>query len=335
MILWGWCDAMTETGFSQRSFAVKSKDDNIRLRCTSGGIFLELSRAFIAVGGVVYGCAFDDRLSARHVRCETFGEVERCVGSKYSQSDMGTAISDAIADLKSGKHVLFTGTPCQIAGLRSIVPAKYMDRLLMVDLVCHGAPSPVLFQQHLGNVERSRGKTVVGYSHRPKNKGWGEYLEIIEYSDGGIEQGTRLAGVWKEIFYSDAALRPSCYSCPWLLDRRPGDITIGDYWGIEHEHPDFRDSLGVSLVIVNSEKGKDSIDALDLNMVSTSLETATKGNPNLLKSTSLPERRRPMWDGFIEKGFSDTIRQQKLFAPLWKHAYRKIKPLLRRLGLLR
>lgn len=326
---------MDEKEFPQRVYAVKSKDNCIRSRCTSGGVFLELAKATVVAGGIVYGCAFDDELVARHVRCETLPECERCVGSKYTQSDMGSAISDVLVDLKDGKRVLFTGTPCQVAGLLGVVPAKLADKLLTVDLVCHGAPSPALFQQHIGNIERTRGKQVAGYIHRPKNKGWGEYLEIIEFSDGAVEQGTRLAGVWKEIFYSEAALRPSCYSCPWSIDKRPGDITIGDYWGIEREHPEFRDQLGVSLVIVNTQHGMEAIDELDLEMIATSSETATSGNPNLLKPTALSERRSAMWDGFTKSGFSKTIHDQKLYAPLWKHLYRKTKPFLRRLGLLR
>lgn len=321
--------------FTQTAFAIKSKDDEIRSRCTSGGVFLELAQAVLSAGGVVYGSAFDNDLVACHVRCKTMGEVERCVGSKYSQSDMGTAIADVVADLKTGSRVLFTGTPCQVAGLLTSVPARFRENLLAVDLVCHGAPSPVLFQQHIGNIERSRGKTVSGYVHRPKNKGWGEYLEIVEYSDDSTEQGTRLSGVWKEIFYSETALRPSCYSCPWLLGRRPGDITIGDYWGIEIEHPEFRDSKGVSLVIANSPAGLAAVEALDVVLMETEVKEAVVRNPNLLRPTALPARRQAAWDAFSKLGFRTAIKEQKFFAPLWKHAYRKTKPLLRRLGLMR
>lgn len=326
---------MNSGTFRQTAFAVKSKDDHIRSRCTSGGVFLEIAQATIDSGGVVYGSAFDCDLVARHIRCETMEEAERCVGSKYSQSDMGTSIDDVIMDLKNGKHVLFTGTPCQVAGLCKVVPTEMADGLLTVDLVCHGTPSPALFQQHLGNIERTRGKSVAGYVHRPKNKGWGEHLEIVKYGDGEIEQGTRLSGVWKEVFYSEAALRPSCYSCPWSIDKRPGDITIGDYWGIERELPEFRDSLGVSLVVTNTQKGLTAIEDLDLEVISTSLDTATKGNPNLVMPTSLSSRRGDMWNGFIKNGFYKTIKDQKLLAPLWKHAYRKAKPFLRRFGILR
>ena len=326
---------MTETRFMQRVFAVKSKDEDIRSRCTSGGIFLELAQTVVAKGGIVYGCAFDQNLTARHIRCATMDEVNRCVGSKYSQSDMGTSIADAVDDLKSGKYVLFTGTPCEIAGLRKSVPNRLQNKLLAVDLVCHGAPSPVLFQQHLGNIERSRGKNVASYEHRPKNRGWGEYLEIVEYSDGSTEQGTRLSGVWKEIFYSETALRPSCYSCPWSVDKRPGDITIGDYWGIESAHPEFRDPKGVSLVIANTSVGLAAIEALDLDRIETDIDDAMLGNPNLLRPTALPARRQAVWDSFSRKGFAGAIQEQKFFAPLWKHAYRKTKPLLRRLGLMR
>ncbi len=309
--------------------AVKSKDNNIRSRCTSGGIFLELAKATLAAGGIVYGCAFNDNLVAVHIRCETSKDIERCVGSKYSQSDLGTSFADVLDDLRLGRKVLFTGTPCQVAGLRNVVPVKLQDDLLAVDLVCHGAPSPVLFQQNLGNIERARGKEIVGYVHRPKNKGWGEHLETIEYSDGSSEQGTRLSGVWKEIFYSNEALRPSCYSCPWSLDRRPGDITIGDYWGIERECPEYKDPLGVSLVVANNEKGKKFIERLDLELIKTKLETATNGNPNLVKPTALPAHRQEVWDDFTLRGFVATTQSKKFYVSTLKHACRKAKLLLK------
>lgn len=321
--------------FEQKVFAVKSNDDSIRSRCTSGGIFLELASKMIVNGGVVYGCAFDDNLKACHIRCASMEDVERCVGSKYSQSDMCSSIPDAITDLKDGMCVLFTGTPCEIAGLIACVPANYRDQLLAVDLVCHGAPSPVLFQQHIGNIERSRKKIVSDYTHRPKNKGWGEYLETVTYSDGTKEQGTRLSGVWKEIFYSETALRPSCYSCPWSIDKRPGDLTIGDYWRIEDSHPEFRDRLGVSLVIANTPAGLSALNEFSLDRIETSADDAILGNPNLVKPTACPSRGSSVWNSFFEKEFLATIREQKFYAPLWKHLYRQTKPLLRKIGVLK
>lgn len=329
-----WVSEAVTVMFEQKAFAVKSKNDDVRSSCTSGGIFWEFASNVIDRGGVVYGCAFDQMLVARHVRCTSMKEVARCMGSKYSQSDMGDSINGVIRDLKAGLEVLFTGTPCQVAGVRKAVSRNLQEHLLLVDLVCHGAPSPLLFQQHLGNIERTRNKRVVGYKHRPKNKGWGEYLEIVNYSDGSKEQGTRLSGVWKEIFYSDAALRPSCYSCPFSINNRPGDITIGDYWGIENILPDFRDSKGVSLAIVNTSAGEAAFDRLDIERIQTSVKDAFLGNPNLVRPTKCPARREAVWEAFSKEGFSKGIRLQKFYAPLWKHAYRKTKPLLRKIGLI-
>ena len=326
---------MGKSTFKQSVFTVKSVDDSIRSRCTSGGIFLELALMEIGNGGVVYGSAFDENLMVCHIRCTTIEDIERCVGSKYSQSDMGSAISNVIADLKFGRHVLFTGTPCQVAGLVNCVPSRYRSSLIAVDLVCHGAPSPVLFQQHIGNIERVRGKKVVGYIHRPKNKGWGEHLETAVYSDESKEQGTRLLGVWKDIFYSETTLRPACYSCPWSIDKRPGDLTIGDYWRIEDSHPEFRDRLGVSLVVANTEEGLATVEGLSLDRIETSINDAAKGNPNLLEPTPRPLRTNAVWSSFEKRGFADAIKEQRFYVPLWKHLYRQAKPLLRKLGVLK
>lgn len=318
--------------FKPRVFAAKSCSDDVRRRSTSGGVFWELASRVIADGGVVYGCAFDADLVARHIRCTGMEDVRRCMGSKYSQSDMGDCIRQAIADLRSGCKVLFSGTPCQIAGVRATVPQSLAEKLLLVDLVCHGASSPVLFQQHLGNIERQRGKKVVAYQHRPKNRGWGEYVELVRFSDGSVEQGTRLMGVWKEIFYREAAERPACHVCPWMLGNRPADLTIGDFWGIENTMPEFRDVLGVSLVVANTEKGLSAIYGTSLELRESDTESATKDNPNLLKPTLRPSNRNDIWESLYGHGFWVTCEKFKFFAPLWKHAYRKAKPLLRKIG---
>ena len=283
-------------------------------------------------GGVVYGCAFDTDLVAHHIRCATLEDVTRCMGSKYSQSDVGGCVRQAIDDLRSGRKVLFSGTPCQIAGVRAAIPRGLADKMLLVDLVCHGASSPVLFQQHLGNIERQRGKRVVAYQHRPKNRGWGEYVESARFSDGSVEQGTRLVGVWKEIFFRDAAERPACHACPWLLGNRPGDISIGDFWGVENTMPEFRDALGVSLVIVHTGKGLEAVHEAGLELRESDSENAVRGNPNLLRPTPRPSSRDAIWESFYEHGFRTTCFKFKFIAPLWKHAYRKAKPLLRKIG---
>lgn len=321
--------------FEQCVFAAKSRRDDVRSRCTSGGMYWELAVRTILDEGVVYGCAFDESLRAHHVRCSTLAEVERCMGSKYSQSDVGDTFSQVLADLKRGRSVLFTGTPCQVAGLVGIVPAGLRDSILLVDLVCHGAPSPTLFQQHLGAMERARDKRIVGYEHRPKNVPWGEHLEMARYDDGSQEQGTRLSGVWRQLFYSNTALRPACYACPWSIDRRKSDITIADYWGIDQCLPGYRDAKGVSLVIVNSLRGHRAFEELDVEAVPTSLESACAGNPNLRRPTARPEQRDEVWESFWSKGFRATCQAYGFRISLVKQLYRKLKLLLSVAGLRR
>lgn len=318
--------------FKPRVYAAKSRSDDIRRHSASGGVFWELASRVVADGGVVYGCAFDTDLVARHIRCTGMEDVRRCMGSKYSQSDMGDCIRQAIADLRSGRKVLFSGTPCQIAGVRSAVPQSLAEKMLLVDLVCHGASSPVLFQQHLGHIERQRRKRVVAYQHRSKNRGWGEYVESARFSDGSAEQGTRLVGVWKEIFYRDAAERPACHTCPWMLGNRQGDLTIGDFWGVENTMPEFRDALGVSLVIAHTEKGLETVRGAGLELRESNPDDAVRGNPNLLRPTPRPSGRDAIWESFYVHGFRTTCVKFKFIAPLWKHAYRKAKPLLRKIG---
>lgn len=296
------------------AFAARNRDDAIRRRSSSGGMYHALASHVINdLGGVVYGCAFDGDLRAVHVRCETMIEAERCMGSKYSQSDMGDSIRLVRDDLSAGRTVLFTGTPCQVAAVRAACASLEGGILMTADIICHGVPSPGVFQGWLAELERVRGARVVSYEHRPKSMGWGHFERVIW--EGGItEQRTRLSETWKRLFYDNRMLRPSCYRCPYAAVKgRPGDLTIADFWGVEST-PHAREddgALGVSLVLANNEAGLHTLSQLDIGCESATMAEALLRNPMLKRpSTYEGDHDRP-WHELYGNGLLSMVKNER------------------------
>lgn len=314
-------------------YAVKAADE-IRKESSSGGMFTALSDVLLARGGVVYGSAFDEGFKAVHIRAEDAAERDRCRGSKYSQSDLGQIFSQVKADLKAGREVLFTGTTCQTAALREFLVKEDTEKLYTVDIICHGTPSPKLFADFIEYIEQKRGKKIAAYYHRPKDLGWG-HSEKICYQGGKAETGTVLADGWRNLFYSNLALRPSCHHCRYTDPRRPSDITIADFWGIEACEPEFHDELGVSLVLISSEKGKKLFEECKntLQISERTMEEAVVKNHNLKAPTAEPSDRAQFWKLYRECGFftvmgvygKDTKKQKIKYA---------IKKVIKKTGLL-
>lgn len=313
-------------------FAARNKDINVRRMSSSGGVFHALASYVInSLGGIVYGCAFDDELRAVHIRCRSLAEVERCMGSKYSQSNMGDSIRKIQADLELGYTVLFTGTPCQVAAVRAACAECGLGCLITADIICHGVPSPPVFQEWLSMVEALRRKKIVGYEHRPKTKGWGHF-ERITWQDGRCEQGTSISEGWKRLFYDNRMLRPSCYRCPYTtVSKRPGNITIADFWGVEntaHARPGDM-ALGVSLVLVNDELGLRQFSSLDLEVEIAELSEAISRNPMLVRPSMCEGAREAVWKDLYENGMYGMARKNHfLVSPLLflaSRAKRRIK----------
>ena len=297
-------------------FAAKNRDKNIRQQSSSGGMFYALASYIISeCDGVVYGCAFNNSLEALHIRCETLEEVKHCLGSKYSQSDMGETILKVRDDLKANRTVLFTGTPCQVDAVRFACKNIANKSLLLIDIVCHGVPSPAAFQEWLRTLEEVKGSTVVRYEHRPKSMGWGHF-ERITFFDGSSEQGTRWSEVWKRYYYDNRSLRPSCYRCPYTtVSSRPGDISIADFWGIEKTHlASFYDPFGVSLVLANTGKGMRALSKLDVDYEAASLADALPRNPMLAHPSVYEGKLSEVWEGIYRDGMLATMRRERFLA---------------------
>lgn len=311
-------------------YAAKSKNQETKRESSSGGMFTEISNYVLENNGVVYGAAFDKDFKVLHIRTTNESERNRCRGSKYSQSDLADVYSKVKLDLNNDKLVMFTGTPCQVAGLNKFLEGINKEKLILVDIVCHGTPSPKLFREYISFIENINKAKVKEYCHRSKDKGW-RHIEKVVYDNGKEDSDTILSQSWKQIFYTNLALRKTCYNCKYTNTLRPSDITIADFWGIERTSPEFVDKQGVSLVIVNTKKGKEIFRNLKQNITSKDekIENAIVKNPQLKRSVSIDiKKRKQFWNIYSKKGIKSIVRKYGKYN-LVTFTKRKIKKILK------
>lgn len=290
-------------------FAMKHVDDTVRMNSTSGGAFTAFSDVVLRDEGAVYGAAFDDNFDVIHIRTDSQGERNRCRGSKYVQSDMQKIYPAIKKDLNAGKKVLFSGTPCQGAGLKAYLGREY-PLLYILDLVCHGVSSPKLWREHILSLENEYGP-ISEYCCRSKINGW-SYTETCKFINGKALVSNKSALCRKQmvLFYSNTILRPSCFVCPYASLKRASDLTLSDFWGIERCHPLFRDEKGVSMLLVNTEKGRELLmRAADSVILLESTCEAALFQRNLREPTSEPNTRTAFWDDYKIKGYNYIIRK--------------------------
>lgn len=317
-------------------YAAKNSNEQIRFVSSSGGIFTILAESILRKGGVVFGARFNEKWDVIHSYAETIDEVAAFRGSKYVQSCIGNSYQQVKMFLDQGREVLFSGTPCQIAGLRLYLQKKY-ENLTTVDFICHGVPSPGVFRRYLNEeiekfARQGAGKNTVlshpihsiperdtlsvqeeicveGISFRDKTKGWKKYsfaLILSKALAAGEKNSVLLSytlneNVFMRGFLHDLYLRPSCYDCPSKQLKSGSDLTLGDYWGIASLMRELDDDLGISAVTVNTRKGLCWVDRLrvDAKFYIASYEDLCRKNSAFISSASIPGKRAKF---FIEDG---------------------------------
>lgn len=279
--------------------ALKPVKADIAKKSTSGGLAYLLSSYFVNNGGIVYGSVYDKELYVKHVRVDNIEDVEKLRGSKYVISDTLDTFSQVKNDLYNNKNVLYIGTACQIAGLKNFL-GKHYENLFLIDIVCHGTPSAKIFKKYIEYLEKKYKAKVIEYQFRNKEKkqwGIGYTAKItLKYADGKINKKYIKADFdpYYSNFLKGNINRESCYLCKYAsYMKRPADLTIGDFWGIEKIDSTFYDKNGVSLCIVNTEKGKKLLNCIDREIISkiTQIKDAILKNGNLIKSMKRPRIR--------------------------------------------
>ena len=273
------------------SYAAKNKNEYVRQQSSSGGVFTLLSENCIRQGGVVFGARFDDNWEVKHSYTDNIDEISYYRGSKYLQSRIENTYSYAEGFLKQGRKVMFVGTPCQIAGLKHYLRVEYTN-LLTVDFVCHGVPSPLVWRDYLRYLAKN--KVIQRVNFRNKDDGWKKYRVVVD-GETNIINEPFYNNLFMRGFLSDVYLRPSCYLCPAKSGRSHSDITLGDFWGIEKNLPVFDDDRGVSICLLNTDRGIDEFNSLDVDKCEVIYDQILKGNPSLEQSAKYDNKYRAMY----------------------------------------
>ena len=264
----------------------------------SGAAFIAISDWILEQGGVVYGAGYAGRFRVVHKRATIKEERDEFKGSKYVQSDLGDVFRQVKKDLKEGKIVMFSGTPCQTSGLNAYIGKKLRANLYLVDIVCHGVPSPYLWRDYIAYLEKKQGDTICWVNFRDKQEfGWAAHRETFKFINGGKM-------IYTFLFYQHIMFRRSCGKCYFANTRRPSDITLADFWGWEKTDTEInKDNKGVSLVLINTEKGEKLFEAVRHNMdiIPARLEDCLQ--PNLQHPSLIHPKREAFERDYIKHGF--------------------------------
>lgn len=298
---------LEKSSFLQKAYAVKRNDIEVLKNSTSGGAFSSVADYMISLNGVVYGCALENG-NVRHIRVEH--DYSGMRGSKYVQSDLNRIHSGIFDDLKNGRNVLFTGTPCQCASVRNFLLAKGVDmeKLVLVDFVCHGVTSPILFGDYISYCEKKYAKNIENHVFRTKVNGWTKHTEMNIMSDGTSDCQSYESQLYKSIFYSHLGMNESCFHCRFASTDRVSDITLADFWGIKRSHPELFDENGVSFVLINTEKGERAFECCkDIDKLPVSISDTDQ--PSLQHPAAIPPKYDAFWNDYRKNGFNYVVKK--------------------------
>lgn len=267
-------------------------NEQIRNDSSSGGVFSACAEYIIDTGGVVFGARFDADFSVVHGYAQTREELAAFRGSKYVQSTIGNAYADCKQFLESGRCVLFTGTPCQIRGLKAYLNKEY-EYLYLMDIICHGVPSPLLWKKYVAYRAGQANSPVRRIAFRRKDCGWKRYSVAFSFENATEYRETLDKDLYMQLFLRDVCLRESCYACSFKTEHRVSDITVADFWGVESVCPQLFDDKGTSLVLVQSAKGQRLLEAIKsgLRIKEVSMTESIRLNSSYVKSVQRPRLR--------------------------------------------
>lgn len=292
------------------AYAGISLDEEIRKQSSSGGIFTEMAKKILEDNGVIFGAVFDENFNVVHSEVTEEADLSRIRGSKYVQSAINDTYKKAKEYLDSGRKVLYTGTPCQIEGLYSFLRKDY-DNLYTQDLICHGVPSKKIWNEYLKYRKSTDKAMPTDISFRSKEEyNWTNFAMSFKYEDKKVEINHD-DDTYMQIFLSDIALRPSCYSCKFKEKNRKADITLADFWGINNVLPNMNDEKGTSLVIVHSENGKKLLESISekIKLEPVNFESAIVSNRNMVENANINKRKSDIFRDIGNIEFEDIIKR--------------------------
>lgn len=308
-------------------YASMNKNLSVRLKSSSGGIFTLLAEAVIRNGGVVFGAKFDEDWNVVHSFTETPEGLAAFRGAKYVQSRIGNTYKQVKYFLDKKRQVLFSGTPCQIAGLKNFLHKEF-DDLLTVDMVCHGVPSPMVWHRYLESLYAEK-QQITYISMRDKKEGWHRYRMEIHAGQQTLYSGQAVRNVYSRGYLANFFLRPSCHACPVRSGKSRSDVTLGDFWGIELYYPSFDDHKGTNLVLINTQEGLNHYRQSDVFQIETTYEMGIRENACIEHSVPYSPLRNEFWIRFPDEGIGviDRLYRKKnrIWFRLWNWWIHRLK----------
>lgn len=295
------------------AYAAINKNKEERLNSSSGGVFSLIANYILAKNGYVVGAAYNDKFEVEHIIIDSKEELHKLRGAKYSQSRL-ESVFDKIKELLANDHyVLFSGTPCQVGGLKSYLRKDY-EKLVLIDTVCHGVPSPLVWKKYVEYRSKrdNKGKMPNAINLRSKSSGWSRYNYSIEFDyDKKLYSKVNGQDPYMKAFVGNYCLRESCYDCSFKSIQRVSDFTLGDYWGIWNQNPEMDDNKGTSLLLVHSIKGNRILEYIknQLDSVPVDLKESIKENPSMIKSSPINKDRNIFIGIVIKEGFKQAIKK--------------------------
>lgn len=313
------------------AYAAICREEAIRMASSSGGVFSLIARDVLSRGGVVFGAAVTEGLQIAHICVESAQQLHRLRGSKYVRSQLADVYSQAKACLQAGRPVLFTGTPCQIGGLRAYLKEDY-ENLLCQDLICHGAPMASVWEHYVNYREKKAGAKAVSVNFRDKSTGWSGYSLEMTFENGEVYRQSVYKDPYMRAFLQDLSLGTACYSCAFKGMDRQADITLADFWGVEQLMPHMHDNKGTSLIFVHSEKGQQLLERIQpqLKLEAVDGVLAAAHNPAMLRPAQRPEKREAFLKEVNGENFEKVVNKYCPRPSLLRRVIRKLKRVIRK-----
>ena len=330
------CPYETERGDADPEvYAAVHKDPEVVKKSSSGGAFTAVSDWILEQGGVVYGVAFDKKLEAHYLRAENEKKRNQMRGTKYLQCPGNALYGLVEKDLRDQKTVLVTGTPCQLSGLSLVLKQKKVpsERLYLIDNICHGVASPLVFDEYLKYIRSTvlKSKEIRKFSMRSKKVSWQKQYLDCRTEAGDESRILNKKASWNKLYQTTYFIRPSCYSCRFTSYDRVGDMTFGDYWNIENAGVSLDHSKGISLILVNTEKGRELLEASKDRLLLEKSDKNKCWQIHLERPLPRPKKREVIWENFYRNPSGVIAKCAKGSA--FSRLFRSVGPILKKLGL--
>ncbi len=320
----------TINNYEKKVYAAMNKNKNERINSSSGGIFSLLAKEILNRKGIVFGAAFDKDFNVNHVYIDDIKDINKLQGSKYVQSNINDSYKKVKEYLNKDKFVLFTGTSCQIEGLKSYLMKDY-EKLYTQDIICHGVPSPKVWQKYLEYQKKLNKENIKSISFRNKDHGWNLYQTKILF-DTKTYSNEHSKDLFMQAFLKNSCLRESCYNCHFKNNYRNSDITLADFWGIKKFHPNMNDDKGTSAIIINSQKGEELFNVIkdDCIYVKSKIKYIHMYNSAYIKSVSKDKKYPELYDNLDIENFDVLVDKHISKIQLHKKIIIKIKSIVKK-----